>query len=300
MSRFPSPPVRATPTLVRMGRIRASFQIISASWAVLRQDKELLVLPVFSFLSTVVTMALFGAGMVAANGGLPADGESPSLVVYVLGFAAWVVLAVITVFFNAAMISAANERMGGGDPTVESALAGAMAHIGPIVVWGLISATVSQVLRNLQERAGLLGRIVIGLVGMAWALVTFLVLPILVIEGVGVKEAVGRSKDLFRRTWGEQVVGNAAIGLGAFLLVLAALPIVGLFAITGSTPIIVVGVALGLLWVAVVGTVAAALSGIFQTALYRYASAGEVPVGYTAEHFALAFRPKPTSGAFGR
>lgn len=53
------------------------------------------------------------------------------------------------------------------------------------------------ILRSLEERAGFLGRIVIGLIGMAWSLITFLVLPILVLEGVGVGTAIKRSGELF-------------------------------------------------------------------------------------------------------
>lgn len=281
-----------------MGRIKASFEIMKSSWGVLRQDKELLWLPVCSFIATLITMGIFIGGMFAANGGdfSAVDGQTQvSVATYVLGFAMWVCLAIITVFFNAAMVSAANERMTGGNPTIESALAGAMAHIGPIVVWGLISATVSQILRSLQERAGLIGRIVVGLIGMAWALVTFLVIPILVIEGLGVKDAVTRSKNLFKQTWGEQVVGNATIGLASFFLILAALPIVALFLFTGVTVLMIVGVVLGLLWFAVVATVSTAMSGIFQTALYRYASTGQVPMGYEPAVFQAAFRPKPAS-----
>lgn len=278
-----------------MGRIRASFEIMKSSWGVLRQDKELLWLPVCSFLATLVSMALFAAGILAVNGGdfETINGEvQASPLSYALGFGLWVVLAIVTVFFNAAMVSAVNERLNGGNPTFESALAGAMAHIGPIVVWGLISATVSQILRSMQERAGLLGKIVIGLVGMAWALVTFLVIPVLVIEGVGVGQAIKRSKDLFRRTWGEQVVGNATIGVASFLLVLAALPVVGLFVLTQVAPLVITGVVLGLLWIAGVATVSTALSGVFQTALYHYASTGNIPHGYSPEAFQAAFRPK--------
>ena len=254
-----------------------------------------------SFIATMITIAIFGGGMFAINGGLPTGSGSNlhmTLPASLLGFAMWVTLAIITVFFNAAIVSAANERMNGGNPTVNSALGGAMAHIGPIVVWGLISATVSQVLRNLQQRSGILGRIVIGFVGMAWALVTFLVLPVLVIEGVGVKAAVVRSKDLFRRTWGEQMVGNATIGIGSMLMMLAAVPVVGLFVVTGVTPLIVAGITLGVLWIAAVGTLSSAMSGIFQTALYRYASAGEIPAGYSPEHFQAAFRPARIKGSF--
>ena len=58
---------------------------------------------------------------------------------------------------------------------------------------------------------------------MAWTLVTFLVLPILVIEGAGVKDALSRSAAAFKRTWGENVVGNAGIGLVSMLATLAGL-----------------------------------------------------------------------------
>jgi hypothetical protein len=182
--------------------------------------------------------------------------------------------------------------MSGGDPTVSSALAGARAKAGRILPWAIVSATVSIVLRGLSERSGAVGRIVVGLVGMAWSLVTFLVLPILVLEDVTVGTAIGRSKDLFRRTWGEQVVGSGAISILAFLALLAGVAVMGLVAATGITVLIVLaGVALAV-WVAVVIAVSSALSGIFQAALYRYASTGHAPTGFRDDELAGAFRPR--------
>ena len=89
----------------------------------------------------------------------------------------YLILSFITVFFNAALISGANERMQGGDPSLGSALSGALRHLGPIAAWSVVAAVVSTILRAIEERSGLLGRLVIGLVGLAWTLVTFLVLP---------------------------------------------------------------------------------------------------------------------------
>ena len=63
------------------------------------------------------------------------------------------------------------------------------------------------ILRWLSER-GLLGRIVASLFGLAWNIVTYLVVPILVVEGIGPIEAVKRSGALLKKTWGEQIVGN--------------------------------------------------------------------------------------------
>ena len=55
----------------------------------------------------------------------------------------------------------------------------------------------------------MLGRIVIGLVGLAWTLVTFLVIPVFVIENLGVRESLSRSASLFKGTWGENVAAQS-------------------------------------------------------------------------------------------
>ena len=78
--------------------------------------------------------------------------------------------------------------------------------------WAVVSATVSIILNQL-ERYGIVGRIVASLIGLAWNLVTFLTIPILVIEDVGVVDAFKRSKELFKKTWGENVVGQAGLGI---------------------------------------------------------------------------------------
>ena len=232
--------------------------------------------------------------------GSTAEGTSASFslnpVAYVFIFLAYLIGAYVTIFFQAALILAANERLTGGSPTLGSALSAASANAGRILPWALISATVSVILQAIQERAGFIGRIVIGLVGLAWTLVTLLVLPILVIEQVGVKDAFTRSAAAFKKTWGENVIGNGGIGLVMMLIMLAGLAltvpvlVVGLNA--SSVPLAVIG---GLLVVAVVILVSvfgAAMNGVFRTALYRYAVLGEEPAGFTHDQIAGAFRPK--------
>jgi len=287
------PPAGAAP-----GRIRASIEIVKASWAVLRHDKSLIWLPVLSFLATAVTVALFAAGIFAVSdfdsgvsSTVDGSGSQISVAGYVLMFLLYLALAIITVFFNAALVSAAHERLTGGDPTIESALAGATHRFGALLPWAIVSATVSTILKSIQERSGLLGRIVVGFVGMAWALVTFLVLPIIVVEGLSVGDAIRRSKDLFKRTWGEQVVGNVGIGLVGVLAILAFAPVaVAAFLLDITALTIAVGVAWAL-WAAVVIAVSSAMSGIFQTALYLYASTGTPPAAYSAAAVQAAFKP---------
>jgi len=283
------------PTLGTVSRLRNSLDLVKTCWAVLRLDRSLLWLPALSIVSNLVTMVVFGSGVYLTRTHDLGTAWRPSVASYALMFLAYLTMSTITIFFNAALISAANERLSGGDPTIESALAGATARFGKILPWAIVSATVSTILRAVQERAGLLGRLVAGIAGIAWALITFLVLPVIVMEGLSVPAAVRRSKELFTRTWGEQMAGNVAIGLASFLAILLTLPLIVLAVVVPSTVITVVAVIVAVAWFAMVAVVAGAMSAIFQTALYRFAATGETSTGFTPAQLSGAFVPKRSS-----
>ena len=267
-----------------MGRIRNSYALFKASWQVLKADRELVMLPIISMGATAVTLALFFIPMAAA------DFTGTSFLFLVLMY---FVLAYITVFFNAALISAAHERLAGGDPTVGSALRGAASRAGRILPWALISAVVSAVLKTIKERAGTIGGFVVRMVGMAWSVVTFLVLPIIVIEGIGAVAAIKSSVTLFRRTWGENLAAQGGLGIVGFLAGLpgGALILLGSVYARGFAMGALIG--LGALWMLAVIVVMSALSGIFQTALYHFAVDGHAPPGYfDSQTLSQAFGPR--------
>lgn len=268
-----------------MGKIGRTLELARTSWEVLRADKELLWIPILSFGAGTVVAATFAVPTV-----LVVDRESP--LTYAVAFLAYVALAYVTVFFNAALVSAADERLRGGDPTVGSALRGAAARAGRILPWAVVSATVSVLLRAVGERAGLLGRIAAGMAGIAWALVTFLVIPVLVFEDVGVGQAIRRSGQLFRRTWGENVVAQVGFGLLGVLATLPALLAIVAVAATGSGVAIGVGIGLAVLWMVGVAVFLSALNAVFQTALYRYAAEGAALGPFTTGDMSAAFTPK--------
>jgi hypothetical protein len=276
---------------------RRSLQLFKATWGVLRVDKSLALFPVLSALATLVVMASF-ALPVWASRTTDASGHAsisgPGWLLIGLGY---LVLSYVTIFFNAGLVVAANERLTGTGPgTLASGFRGAVAKAGAIAPWALLSATVSVVLRQLEQRAGLVGRLVIGFVGVAWALVTYLVVPILVLEGVGTVDAIKRSASMFKRTWGENMVGNLGLGLVTFLAMLAGLAFIGVGAALGTAsdsilaavPFVVVGV----IWIAVVVAGSAALGGIYRVALYRYAADGVTPAALGDIDLSQAFRPR--------
>lgn len=182
-------------------------------------------------------------------------------------------------FFNSALVGAAMIRLEGGDPTVDGGLRIAFQHLGAILGYAAIAATVGVILRTARERSGTLGRIVVGLVGLAWNLATFLVVPVLVTRGVGPIQAVKESAAVLKKTWGEQVAGNVGIGFvyGMLFVVLTLIAIPCLiFAIMSEQPVLI-GAVVALIALAYIllALINATLSGTYSAALYRFATTGD-------------------------
>ena len=266
-----------------------TFELMKMSWRVLMLDRELIFFPI---MSGVALLALVGAmlGIGGATGTLDrvSEGSSESLgaVDAILGAGFVFVSSAIVIFFNAALIAAALERLRGGDPNIASGLRAASAHLPQILAWALITVIVSLILQALRERGGIAGSIASMIGGVAWGLATFFVIPVLVSEGVGPIEAIKRSAGLLRQTWGRQAVASFGFMIVGLLGVLVAIvPAALLFLFVHPLLGIVVGVPL----VAVaIGTVQA-LEGIFKAALYDYAR-GEQPHGFDRDTLAGAYR----------
>ncbi len=266
--------------MTRMGR---SWQLVKASFAVLRSDKELLVFPILSGVGMLFAVAAFGVPMFLAGffdrlatGQADVDGPVSILVLFLF----YVVTYTITFFANAAVVGAALMRLEGRDPTVADGMRIAREHLWAILGYAVIAATVGMVLRLLSKRGKALAQLVAAaLGGLAWSLATFLVVPVLVVEGVGPVEAIKRSTALLKRTWGEQIVGRFGIGivfgpLFAVVIVVGVLVLVGV-ASTGSVPAIALVIAAVILVLLALGLVSSTVSGIYTAAVYRYATTGD-------------------------
>jgi hypothetical protein len=281
-------------------RFRRSLELARASFAVLRADKELLLFPLISFLALAVVVIVFAVpSILVATGGQP--GSSPnSIPLLVLGFLFYVVAYTVIFFFNTALVGAALIRLDGGDPTVRDGLRIAVSRLPAILAYAVIAATVGQVLRMIAERAGILGPILAGILGFAWSVVTFLVVPVLAVEGIGPIAAIKRSGALLRQTWGEQLVGNLGISL-VFGLLAAVVFVIGLvlvFALASiSVTALVVGIVAMVLVIGLILLVGAAVQGIYTASVYRYATKGDAGTMFRPETLAQAFRSKSGSGA---
>ena len=197
-----------------MGKFARSWALAKASLAVLRSDKELLAFPLLSVLGVALVAASFLLPLLGSGAleGVARDEGAPAMF-YVLAFAFYLVQYFVVFFFTTALVGAAMVRLDGGDPTIGTGLRIAAGKWRTILGYAAIAATVGMILRGIEQRAGIVGRIVAGFVGVAWTLATFLTVPVLVAQDVGPVEAVKESATLLKRTWGEGLIGNGGIGL---------------------------------------------------------------------------------------
>lgn len=280
-------------------RLSRSWELVKASAAVLRSDKELLVFPLLSTIAAMLVAATFFVplGLGGHFGEWRASGaEGMPAWFWLLLFAFYVVQYSVIFFFNTALVGAAMMRLDGQDPTVADGLRIASQRLPKIIGYAVIAATVGMLLRALQERAGFIGRWVVGLIGLAWTVASFLVVPVLVNENVGPVDAVKRSAELLKKTWGENIAGNVGIGLAfgllIFLAILAGGTITVAVASAGGRLMILLPIAATVVAVVLLGLIQAALQGVYAAALYRYAATGDAGQGFDRALIADAFRVK--------
>lgn len=251
-----------------MNAFQRSWMITKLTFGVINKDRELLG---FAFLSFIFSI-MFSAAMIVPSivptvmdNGL--NTESLEIYQYAIIFLTYFGLAFIATFFNVCVVYTTKVRFEGGNATFGESLRFAMSRIGLIVQWSLISASVGLLLRILHDLASRLGKIgeivanvVIGLLGMAWSIITIFVVPVLVYEGLGPIDAIKKSAEVIKKTWGENII--RAIGLGLVQLAVFAIIIIFAFGLS-----YVLGLAFSVYGVAVgvcIGLVMLLLAGLYM------------------------------------
>lgn len=265
--------------LAAMGRFGRTWQLFKESFAVLAGDAKILVFPVCSGIS----LLLLGASFLIP---LYRDGTLQAVTHrkgtwddYAVLFAWYYLNFFVGIFFNSALMGCANIRLSGKQPTVGAGLRIATDHLGRIAAWALVAASVGLLLSCMRDRSNKLLSFAAAGLNLAWSLITYLIVPVLLFENHGVFGSLQRSKELFRSHWGEQVAGSFGFGLLSTLLSIPAVLLA--LACWRLNPI--GGIILGAVYLLIMATVISAVRGIFTVALYRYATAGAAPPGFSAD-----------------
>ncbi len=257
--------------------------------AVVRADPELLVYTllsaVFSIVASIaVIFGTIGIEMLFGSGSSTAEEDAAANLAIV--FVGYLVISVITVFWNAAIVASAYERLTAGtNPSFSYGISQATKCLPQILVWGVISGTVGLLLKILEsvsrgQDSPLPLRIVAGLaaliLGVAWWMATFFVVPILVLEKAGVVDSMKQSPNMFKETWGEEVGSHIGTGLLQMIVILFLIVIflplwfLGEATTVLAVVLLLVGIGISVLFFTTV-------ESVNRASLFYYAKTGQLP-----------------------
>ena len=294
-------------------RLVISFRLVKASVDVLRANSDLLIYPILSAFGTLLLLAVFVGSVFAIKGfDLVAVLDSSFGFLFVTLFLFYFATYTVVFFSNTAMIGAVMTMLDGDQPSVGDGFRIARSRLRYVVGYALLMATVGMVFRWIFQLGGITGRLVgptlrrvilASIFGIAWHLVTYLVIPVLVVEGIGPIGALARSSRLLKKTWGEQIVGNMSIwllfSLPVLLVIAAGYPLASLAVRASSEAAAIMVIYLYVMFLITLLLIKSTLEAIFSAVVYRYAVDGLTVNGFDEALMNNAFR-HGRSGLSGR
>jgi uncharacterized membrane protein YeaQ/YmgE (transglycosylase-associated protein family) len=272
-----------------MNRIQIAWSTLQRSFEILSQNRTLLVFPIVSATGTVIVMVFFVTPLMFMH---PGQGSELGLLA-----ALYILSMFISTFFNVAFYHAILNAFRGGPVEVGESLGFAKSKLGAIFMWSLLAGLVGVAIRKLEEQAGFIGRIVIGLIGATWSVAATFAIPALVVspEATSPIDILKISASAVRKAWGEDLVGFLGFQALNLLVVLCSVAwlAVGFFAIaTGWYHTAAGAIGLWILAAAAVTYVMSVATDVFRGALFIYATEGTLPGGYTQEQIDAAWKKK--------
>jgi uncharacterized protein DUF6159 len=292
--------VAPKPAPAKKGRIASGFALARECCRVLWTDKQLLVFPLVSGIASFVVLASF-IGVGWASSEVVADAQGNMHVQPTNDDLFWVLCGgfyflnyFVIVFFNVALVGCAMTRFRGGTPTLADGLRLARERLPQIAAWALLAASVGVALRVIEQRIGIIGKIVVAILGAAWTVATYFVVPVLVAEKIGPLDAARRSAAVVKKAWGESLVSNVGIGALTMLVTILSLVLIGIGSLMAALKLasivpLIAGLVLAVVFIVVASLVGSALSSIALCALYLYATEGKVPRAFADTGLQNAF-----------
>jgi hypothetical protein len=285
-----------------MEMIERSWRFAKISYRILFENKSLIVFPILSGLSIFLILTGFLAPQFITGAILDywSDDAMHQLTTaqqvgaYGALFIVYFCEYAVVIFFNTALTFCAMEAMEGRRAGVGYGLRMASTRIGAICGWALLSATVGIIFSLIERFSKRLGRFIVNIMGAAWAILSFFVIPVIAAEGLGPAAALKRSVEALKFSWGDGLVGRFSFGLISLLIFiplnLACGAIMFFSLSTKSLSMTLGGFLLCITLLAVGAAVTSAGSAIFRALLFNFATVRMLPVGVSRSELQEAFR----------
>lgn len=248
------------------------------SLGVVAEYPRLLILPLVSGVAGFIYLALLLGGSVVGSEALGVSLSGSNTEQIVVLFLSYFGTTFIATFFNGALVHCSRDVFEGREPSIKRGMSAALSKIGYIFVWAFVVAVISVILRIIENEEGMVGQIAAALFGAAWSIITYFVLPVLMLEDVGVKSMFTKSGETFKNNWGDTLGTLTGVGLLSAVFTLVGVIAGGGIALALiSTPAALFGVIAGVAIVVFAFIVGTSLKAIAKTALYVYATEGRTP-----------------------
>ncbi|MCC5850666.1 MAG: hypothetical protein JJU29_21475 [Verrucomicrobia bacterium] len=276
-----------------------SWKFAKMSYAMIWLNKRLIIFPLVStFAAVLVSISFFvplwTTGLferwAAAMG---EDAQNPDdVLMYGLAFLFYFCNYFVIVFFNTGLLACVLKIASGEKAPVSYGFAFAGKRLPQIFGWALVSAVVGVILKAIeQNKKG--GRFISAILGSGWTALTFFVIPVITVEGLGPIQAFKRSSSILRQTWGTALTGNFSLGIISFLTLLPVLLIsgllIGLGVTSGSVATTIALIGLAVFLVLLSSAVCSAAGMVFKSYLYSYATGKTLPENVNRAEFSNAF-----------
>jgi hypothetical protein len=311
-----------------MDKIQRSWQLLRTSVTVIRENPRLLWFPLWtSIFTTFIALFFLGPVIFIPTGHALTEGAhwealwhklcvvqsaegaqntstitlQPWMAVYLGGL--YLVSMFAATFCNVAFTSEILAALNGDPVSLRHGLRVAAGRFKSILVWSLFAGVVGLIIRQIEERLSFVGRILAGVIGLAWSVACVFVIPIIIREApmANPVRILGKSAGTIKRTWGELLTGYLGLQGANLLALYVSLLFIGVAVLAAVLlKSVWVLVPFGLAWLVslVAYSYLAGVAGqVYRCALYIYASEGTVPGPYNKEMLDLAWKVKKTPAA---
>ncbi len=266
--------------------ISRGWKMSKLSMSVVKKDPELIVyMFICGFLSLLAMIGMSMPQYLEQAWAIDSAGQmTPAYMGFV--FVGYMTISIVVTFWNSAIVANSHIRLTGGDPKFMDGVSAAMSKIHIIILWGIIAGTVGLLLKILNQAAreqkggaAVVAMILTAIGAAVWWMMTFFMIPHMILENQSLGESLKSSKSMFFKSWGENITSGLGIGIiGFFFIAVIAILTFGMAVALG--PLWYIGVGFGAIGIAVAIAWTNAAEQVAVTALYLYSKNGEMPEIY--------------------
>ena len=264
-----------------MDSLRRGWAFVKEALAMALRDKDLLVPSTIAVFANLIVIAGLG-GILHLTGDLGAvtsDDEAMSTAGYATLVVATLIMYIISYFFTGMTVRLIDVHLRGEDAKLGNAFTDVMKHAGGILSLAVASLVVSLIAGAVRGRSrGGMRRAAADTMQRGWMAITYLLLPVMILEDTSFMKSTGRAKSLHAHNVIQIVVGELGLMIGARVIgavIISIAVIIAFVSFYAAPALLPIGVGVALLLIVLATAFNAYVRTAFYTCLYLWAVAME-------------------------